>query len=69
MTYQKDIPNVANAQPTCDLVDFYNRWPSLRGSALSILDRSDLKADERDVLSWLMHLADRIGPEDLRGSD
>ena len=56
--------NVA-VTPVQDVADFYMRWPSLRVHMASILDRSDLREEEREVLTWLQVLADRIGPADL----
>lgn len=54
-----------SASPVQDLADFYISWPQLRCHCASILERPDLSKDERDVLTWLQALADRIGPEDL----
>ena len=48
------------AEPINDLLDFYDRWPSLRGSMQA------LSESQRETLSWLILLADRVGPADLR---
>ena len=59
------MPSTKPATPVQDLADFYISWPQLRRHCVSVLERDDLSKEERDVLTWLQVLADRIGPDDL----
>jgi hypothetical protein len=54
------------AEPINDLLDFYDRWPSLRGSMQALSEDHSLSESQRETLSWLILLADRVGPADLR---
>ncbi len=47
-----------------DLADFIMRWKDFRDDATAL--RIEI-ADERqrDVLQWLIELADRVGPRDI----
>ncbi len=51
--------------PIQDLADFYSRWPNLRDRAEQVIESSSLNADQREVVLWLKHLADRVGPQDI----
>ncbi|MEM9350584.1 MAG: hypothetical protein AAGA47_10000 [Pseudomonadota bacterium] len=55
--------------PIEDLADFYTRWPSLRGIVDGVIACEGLTAEEREVVVWLKRLADRVGPQDIVGSD
>lgn len=48
-----------------DLVDFYRRWPAMRDQANALVDRPDLGRDEREMLTWMIRVIDRVGPSDL----
>jgi hypothetical protein len=48
-----------------DLADFYLRWSEFRPAALEALDHPTLSSEQHLILSWLVMLADRIGPCDL----
>lgn len=60
--------NISKA-PISDLADFYTRWPSFRGIVDEVIACDGLSPDEREVVVWLKRLADRVGPQDLAGSD
>ena len=60
------MPLKKGPEPIPDLLDFYDRWPSLRGSMHALSEDSSLSEDERETLSWLILLADRVGPADVR---
>ena len=57
-------PQVATAPPR-DLVDFHLRWPEFRTLAARIAENEQLAASEREIVQWLLRLADRVGPRDL----
>lgn len=60
------MPLKKGPKPITDLLDFYDQWPNLRGP-MNALSRDDSLSDElRETLSWLILLADRVGPADLR---
>lgn len=48
-----------------DLIDFYHQWPHLKNIAERIRDRKDLREDEKEVVEWLIVLADRVCEQDL----
>lgn len=54
-----------NLAPPRDLADFYLRWPEFRIVAAEIMERQALSVTEREVMMWLLRLADRVGPRDL----
>ena len=49
-----------------DLIDFYQRWPDFRLAAVCAAECPNLSAMERQTISWLIQLADRIGDHDLK---
>lgn len=55
--------------PIQDLADFYTRWPSQRGIVDRVIAHPHLSDEEREVVVWLKRLADRVGPQDIAGSD
>jgi hypothetical protein len=55
----------SNLAPPRDLADFYLRWPEFRIVAAEITERETLSTTEREVMTWLLRLADRVGPRDL----
>jgi hypothetical protein len=56
---------VPQPPPPRDLVDFYLRWPEFRAIAAHVAKRRCMSHAEREVLTWLVQLADRVGPRDL----
>jgi hypothetical protein len=48
-----------------DLADFHGRWPEFRMLATAVATRGELGRNEREVVRWLIELADRVGPRDL----
>ena len=48
-----------------DLIEFHLRWPEFRHLAISLGNRPGLPENEREILRWLVALADRVGPKDL----
>jgi hypothetical protein len=49
-----------------DLIDFYQRWSDFRLTAARLADRSDLSPLERQTITWLVLLVDRISDHDLQ---
>lgn len=60
------MPLKKGSEPINDLLDFYDRWPSLRQAMHALSEGTTLNERERETLSWLILLADRVGPTDLR---
>ncbi|EPX81621.1 hypothetical protein [Litoreibacter arenae] len=60
------MPLKKGPEPITDLLDFYDRWPLLRVEMKALSEGNLLNEDERETLSWLILLADRVGPADLR---
>ena len=48
-----------------DLADFHLRWQEFRPFAVAAAEREHLSGAERDVVRWLIQLADRVGRRDL----
>lgn len=48
-----------------DLVDFYQRWPDLRTTAMILSRDGRLDPKERTILQWMVRVVDRVGPVDL----
>ncbi|MEP3346622.1 MAG: hypothetical protein ABJN34_16340 [Litoreibacter sp.] len=59
------MPLQKGPEPITDLLDFYDRWPRLRGSMQALSEGGPLNEKERETLSWLILLADRVGPADI----
>jgi hypothetical protein len=49
-----------------DLIDFYQRWSDFRLTVTRLADRSDLSPLERQTITWLVLLVDRISDHDLQ---
>ena len=60
------MPQRKGPEPISDLIDFYNRWPSLRPAMTSLSTAPGLSDEEQETLRWLIMLADRVGPADLQ---
>ncbi|WP_146174243.1 hypothetical protein [Litoreibacter ponti] len=60
------MPQMKGPGPIVDLVDFYHRWPTLKGSMQALANDPQLCPEEQETLNWLILLADRVGPADLR---
>jgi hypothetical protein len=56
-----------NERPVRDLPDFVLRWQEFRPTALSLLERPMLDKEERQVVNWLILMADKITGNDVRG--
>lgn len=52
-----------------DLIDFYQRWADFRPAVMRLADRSDLSELERQTVTWLLFLADRISEHDIGSGD
>lgn len=52
-----------------DLADFHLRWHEFRPLAVLAASQPGLSADQHTILSWLVLLADRIGPGDFETGD
>ncbi len=53
------------SRPVRDVADFHLRWTEFRPVVLSLAEDDHLTPEERDVLIWLVRLADRVGARDL----
>ncbi|MFV0336567.1 MAG: hypothetical protein ACK5JR_21160 [Tropicimonas sp.] len=51
--------------PIESLFDFYQRWSGLRPHVMTLIASERLDAREREILTSLVDLADRVGPDDL----
>jgi len=68
MTINDDTtPPGPDDQRIRDLADFHLRWFEFRASALHASSSAALDAQEREILIWLIRMADRIGARDLAG--
>lgn len=52
-----------------DLADFHLRWSEFRGLAQAATESPGLPWDQRQVLTWLILLADRVGESDIAPRD
>jgi len=52
-------------KPPEDLIDFHLRWTDFRNDALRVQDSKNLNIEEKEVIMWLISLADRISESDL----
>jgi hypothetical protein len=52
-------------RPFRDLADFHLRWPEYKQAAVDAARTPGLPADQREVLEWLVRLADRVGKKDI----
>ena len=48
-----------------DLSDFFERWPNTRNSVLALMNSDKISPDEREILTAMVFVVDRVGPEDL----
>jgi hypothetical protein len=48
-----------------DVADFHLRWAEFRPAAEAAAQSSALPADQREIVSWLIRLADRVGESDV----
>ena len=48
-----------------DLADFHLRWFEFRACAVEASASTALAMQEREVVTWLIRMADRIGDRDL----
>jgi hypothetical protein len=51
--------------PIRDLADFHLRWQEFRKTALALKDGATLNEAEREILYWLICMADKIGSRDI----
>lgn len=49
-----------------DLMDFYKKWPHLKKQIVDVETNIDMPDDGKEILHWLIQLADRVGKSDLR---
>ncbi len=54
-----------HARPIRDLPDFHLRWQEFRDTAVKASSSEALSEQQRDVIKWLILMADKIGPRDL----
>jgi hypothetical protein len=55
----------ASIKPIRDVADFHLRWREFRPDVEAIAGNRRLNARQREILKWLILLADRVGPGDL----
>ena len=48
-----------------DVFDFYTQWPELRGRIVALKDDSALTSADQEILYWMIHVMDRVGPSDV----
>jgi hypothetical protein len=66
MTAKKTDSDRTRPRPPRDLVEFHQRWREFRPFAQAAAAGAPLGADEREVVRWLIELADRIGDKDIQ---
>lgn len=50
-----------------DVPDFFHRWDEFRQTIVPALDEDVvLDQEQREILYWLIQLADRVGEDDIR---
>ena len=49
-----------------DLIDFYQRWADFRPTIDALANHSGLSVSERQIVHWLMQLADRVSEHDVQ---
>jgi hypothetical protein len=49
-----------------DLADFHLRWREFRPEMIDLARSQDLTPVQRETLTWLVQLADRVGGRDLQ---
>ena len=54
-------------KPIRDLPDFVLRWQEFRPHAIRLLHIKTLGVEEKNVVSWLVQMADRISARDVQG--
>jgi hypothetical protein len=53
-------------RPARDLADFHLRWSEFRPLAVEAKNSPEMSDPQRETLTWLIALSDRIGEGDLR---
>lgn len=48
-----------------DLIDFFNRWQEFRGDAVVLMTNNTLNNNEKNIIHWLISLADRVSDDDI----
>jgi hypothetical protein len=48
-----------------DLAQFHLRWPEFRGEMEAMVADGRITARRREIVKWLVRLADRVGGRDL----
>lgn len=48
-----------------DLLDFYEKWPRYKKHAIRLKDNPKLDKQEKEILHWLIKLANRVGKSDI----
>lgn len=48
-----------------DVFDFYVQWPELRDRILALVDEGGLEPEDEEILGWMIHVMDRVGPSDV----
>lgn len=58
-------PSPPPPHPPKDLADFHLRWPEFRSIGAQVAENACMSDMQREVVIWLLRLADRVGPRDL----
>lgn len=54
-----------SSQNIRDLVDFYLRWSEFRDKILDISRSNELTLEQKELITWLIKLVDRVGRQDI----
>lgn len=54
-----------SSQNVRDLVDFYLRWSEFRDKILDISRSNELTLEQKELITWLIKLVDRVGRQDI----
>ncbi|MBN8500615.1 MAG: hypothetical protein J0M19_05640 [Sphingomonadales bacterium] len=66
MKPQDNMPSQSEDLPDFrDLIDFHMRWPQFRHVAVELATRKDLSDSQREIVRWLIQLANRVGQKDI----
>ena len=49
-----------------DVFEFYTQWPDLRDRIVALKEGDALTPEDREIVDWMIHVMDRVGPSDLR---
>ena len=65
VTFSESNLKMQNHPVIRDVADFHLRWQEFRPTGMTILKSRSLTPDEIKVLTWMIELIDRVGPQDV----